>query len=100
MLSRGTYKGCKIEFTRDECDVPLPTRALMPRAPTRAPPPKMKTVANRFGMLNLDGTEDGSDDEQPSSPRDQSTTGGYADAEGKGHFGVSLRFLDDAESTV
>lgn len=101
MLSRTTYKGCKIEFSRDECDTPLPVRTLTPKSSVRAPPPRKMPVANRFDMLNLDdGSEDGSEDDQPSSPKDGYTAGHYAYGKGKDNVGVSLRFVDDVESTA
>src|ERR1700712_306160 len=53
MMSRTTYKGCKIEFFPDECDVPLPT----PTYKMRAPPPKAvkknMPLANRFDLLKM-----------------------------------------------
>lgn len=73
MLSRSTYKGCKIEFFADECDVPLPQRTI---AKTPAPPKSVKRQAmpttNRFNLLNMDGTEDDSAEEDE-SPADDSS---------------------------
>jgi len=65
MLSRSGYKGMRIEWAPDECAGPfphveLPVRTVhVPASQTK----KMELLANRFGCLNTDGTEDGSDDE-------------------------------------
>lgn len=69
MMSRGLYKGLKIEWFPDEC------AALLPRTPAsslRVPrpvskpqkKPSLQTLANRFALLDTDGTDDGSGDEQ------------------------------------
>lgn len=63
MMSRLPYKGMKIEYYPDECAKPLPKIQQVPRE--RPPPPakKLNPAANRFQMLNLDGADDSSDDE-------------------------------------
>jgi len=60
MMSRAEYKGCKVEFYRDECDVPLPVRTFESRGPGIAPMPKSRKpiVGNRFGMLKIECAED------------------------------------------
>ena len=64
MMSRGRYKGMKIEFYADECAESLPTPQLTPKKANATPESsKNTTMANRFQMLNMDGTEDGSADE-------------------------------------
>ncbi|KAF2725093.1 hypothetical protein K431DRAFT_216614 [Polychaeton citri CBS 116435] len=64
MLSRTAYKGCKVQFVPDECDVPLPERM----RPTKVPAVSVSmekrrqgAVSNRFDLLNTEGTESGSD---------------------------------------
>ena len=88
-MSRSTYKGCKIAFFRDECDVPLPVKTFVPK--TTMPEKKMKVAAvtNRFNMLNIDGTE-GSSDEENRTPSDNDNDSDDETA----NLGVSLNFLD------
>ncbi|OQO10813.1 hypothetical protein B0A48_04113 [Cryoendolithus antarcticus] len=69
MMSRVAYRGCRIEFVVDECDVPLPVHVKRVE-PVRKETGKGKVMmANRFGLLNMDGTEADSDEENraPSS---------------------------------
>ena len=63
MMSRGAYKGARIEWYPDECAVPLPKVQYLPKKENAPQPPKQtNTMINRFQMLNLDdGTEDGSE---------------------------------------
>jgi len=64
MMSRATYKGMKIEWYPDECAQPLPKVQHPPKKEnTPAPSKKLNPMVNRFQMLNMDGTEDGSEDE-------------------------------------
>ena len=66
MMSRATYKGMKIEWYPDECAQPLPKLHHPPRKEnTSAPSKKLNPMVNRFQMLNMDGTEDGSGDDEP-----------------------------------
>lgn len=94
MMSRSTYKGCKIEFVRDECDVPLPQRKITPRSAFAAAVPSKKATPtlNRFNLLNMEGTEAGSDEEN----RTPSQDGSYDDETMDGPYprGVNLNFLD------
>ena len=62
MMSRAMYKGMKIEWYPDECALPLPKQPLVPKKES-VPRPIRKTNAalNRFQLLHIDGTEDGSD---------------------------------------
>ena len=91
MMSRSTYKGCKIEFFRDECDVPLPAKPFVSktvgaeRVKKAAP-----AISNRFDMLNIDGADGSSDEENrtPSDGDDDQTL------DTTSHVGVSLNFLD------
>lgn len=59
---RSTYKGSKIEWDNDECaaalDKPIPARK--ENLPTKK---KDAPLMNRFQLLNMDGTEDGSEDD-------------------------------------
>ena len=91
MMSRSTYKGCKIEFIRDECDVALPLRTYT--AKTVGAEKKVKksepAIRNRFDMLNIDGADRGSDEENrtPSDGDDRTV-------DTTSHAGVNLNFLD------
>ena len=55
------YKGSKIEWASDECAAPLER----PQLRRENVPPKKKDapLMNRFQLLNMDGTEDGSQDD-------------------------------------
>ena len=57
-----TYKAIKIDWDEDECAAPLekPQRA----AEMLATKKKETPMVNRFELLNVDDTEDGSDDEE------------------------------------
>lgn len=87
MMSRSAYKGCRVEFCPDECDVPLPERRLSSR-PTANGPVQSKKITNRFGLLNFDGTENGSDDVHSADDGESETL------EASSNFGVRLDFLD------
>ena len=94
MMSRTTYKGCKVEFFRDECDVPLPARAAAPKRVVSEPVKSNVGIVNRFNLLNVDDA-DGSSDEENRAPSE----GDGSDDEGTvdmmpENVGVSLRFLD------
>ncbi|KAI9732676.1 MAG: hypothetical protein M1834_004013 [Cirrosporium novae-zelandiae] len=69
MMSRQNYKGMKIEWYPDECGQPLPKIQHMLRKEnySQAPVKKVDIMVNRFQMLNMDGTEDGSDDDDEDS---------------------------------
>lgn len=109
MMSRTTYRGCKISFFPDECDQPLPARAVAPKAmPMESASRKAPPLANRFDMLNLDGTSSvsGSSDEehrtpeQSSLPDDDEEDEDEEDAIGyTSRHGVSLHFLDSDSTT-
>lgn len=99
MMSRKEYKGCKIEFFPDECDVPLP--AIQPKhaysrvtSAQTGPIKKKAPISNRFDMLNIDGADGSSDEENRTPSDDDSDT---IDEESE-RVGVNLRFLD-SEST-
>lgn len=63
MMSRATYKGSRIEWSADECSQDLPKTPPQPRkANPPAPAKKANHMINRFHMLNMDGTEDGSEE--------------------------------------
>ncbi|KAG8530008.1 uncharacterized protein KY384_005490 [Bacidia gigantensis] len=68
MMSRTGYRGMKIEWYPDECSQPLPKKQSNFRKENRVPSPskRLNTAVNRFQMLGIDGTEDGSStDEEP-----------------------------------
>ena len=92
MMSRSTYKGCKIEFVADECDVPLPTKTYVPKAigaEKRAKKPA-PAISNRFDMLNIDGADRSSDEENRAPSDDDDNT-----VDTTSHAGVNLSFLDN-----
>lgn len=67
MMSRSTYKGCKIEFYPDECDSPIPLPAPRPTVnKQRELGGKGFETMNRFGMLGLDDSR--SSDEENHGP--------------------------------
>ena len=60
MMSRGTYKGMRIEWYPDECAQPLPNIQHVPKKENGIlPARKLNPMVNRFQMLNMDGSEDG-----------------------------------------
>ena len=78
MISRNAYKGC-VEFLADECDVPLPQRivqkTMAPTVEVRKNPGRTP-LPNRFGLLNTEGTESDSDEENQ-DPNTDSIEAGY-----------------------
>ncbi|MCJ1472724.1 hypothetical protein MMC13_001373 [Lambiella insularis] len=70
MMSRGAYKSARIEWYPDECAQSLPSCHYVVKKESVVQTAKtLNPMANRFQMLNMDGTEDGSEedeaDEQP-----------------------------------
>lgn len=92
MMSRTAYKGCKIEFYRDECDVPLPQRSFVAKVPAQKPVGLKRPLTNRFDMLNIDGSEDASDEENRMPAARTSDEDDTLDL--NSNVGVSLNFLD------
>jgi len=65
MMSRGVYKGSRIECYPDECAQSLPKIQYVSKKETMPQPAKkLNPMVNRFQMLNMDGTENGSEDEE------------------------------------
>jgi hypothetical protein len=64
MRSRLKFKGMLIDWYPDECARPLPRIAYVPKKENVQPVKKLNPMANRFQLLNMDGTEDGSEDEE------------------------------------
>ena len=64
MMSRRTYKGMRIWFSRDECAEPLVKINTMLRKKMHPSPNKPATRPNRFQLLSLDGTEEGEGDDE------------------------------------
>ncbi|KAH7139202.1 hypothetical protein B0J11DRAFT_575121 [Dendryphion nanum] len=64
MMSRTLYKGLRIDWYPDECAAPLPRPTF--KAPTLIPSVsvKMAPVSNPYAVLDMDGTESESDEEQ------------------------------------
>lgn len=72
MMSRGSYKGIQIESYEDECSTPFPSVHIpVPRKENALPTRKAVSSANRFGLLNMDNTEDVSDDESTDDGKGQ-----------------------------
>ena len=92
MMSRVEYKGCRVWFFDDECDVALPQRKATPFVPAAKQKSQKPVVPNRFGLLNNEGTEAGSDEENqdPDNVASEYEDTSYANSE----FGVRLDFLD------
>ncbi len=89
MMSRQAYRGCKIQFYPDECDVPLPQRSF-----TRAKESvqsvnqsQKPALTNRFSILDLGARDRGSDEEN------RTPSEGNTEVDGV-RVGVSLDFLD------
>lgn len=96
MMSRMEYKGCRIWFFDDECDVALPPQrrvtSLVPSSVAVKNKTQKLTFPNRFGLLNTEGTEAGSDEENQDPEASEYDTS-YAHSE----FGVRLDFLDSED---
>lgn len=95
MMSRIGYKGCKVWFFEDECDVALPDRkakSFVPPSMAAKQKAQKPVVHNRFGLLNTEGTEAGSDEENqdPGNVASEYEDTSYANSE----TGVRLDFLD------
>ena len=61
-MSRGKYKGLRIDFCADECAQSLPVTQRSPlRTDLKPVQKKTSSMVNRFQMLNMDGTEEESD---------------------------------------
>lgn len=101
MMSRTTYRGCKISFFGDECNVPLPARVVSAKFISPEPSRKVTPLSNRFDLLVVDGTNSisGSSNEENQTPkRPASVYDDEYDDEAIGfttRHGVSLQFLDD-----
>lgn len=57
MMSRAKYKGSKIEWTKDDCDVPVPEKKI-PLMPTTKANKQEVIPTNRFEVLSLDSGYD------------------------------------------
>lgn len=68
MMSRATYKGMRIEWYSDECAQPLPKIQAPKKENVQQPPKNPQPMVNRFQMLNMDGTEDGSEEDEDDDP--------------------------------
>ena len=65
MMSRAAYKGSRIEWYPDECAQPPPKiQYVSKKEITPQPAKKLNPMVNRFQMLYMDGTENGSDEEE------------------------------------
>jgi hypothetical protein len=79
MMSRMEYKGCKIWYFEDECDVAPPqlrSSSFVPASVASKKKTQKPIMPNRFGLLNTEGTEAGSDEENQ-DPNGE--TSGYED---------------------
>jgi hypothetical protein len=97
MISRNAYKGC-VDFLADECDVPLPQRVVQK---SMTLPVEVKknfrrpALPNRFGLLNTEGTEADSDEENQDPNNDSSDDSDLAGVHPRS--GVRLDFLDSED---
>lgn len=91
MMSRTAYKGCKVEFFRDECDCPLPVSMSKPKAPPPEPIKKCGSVTNRFNLLSVAESEASSEENNQLL---DSTTENDEIFGMESHVGVRLDFLD------
>jgi len=66
MMSRTTYKGSRIDWDVDECATAFEETQPAPRHEVPAKK-KLAPVTNRFELLNMDRTEDGSSDDEDAS---------------------------------
>lgn len=65
MMSRGGYKGMRIEWYPDECAAPLPKPHYVPKKVSGPlPSDSNKLMANRFNLLDMEGTENGSETDE------------------------------------
>ncbi|KAK5154033.1 hypothetical protein LTR04_006123 [Oleoguttula sp. CCFEE 6159] len=84
MMSRSTYKGCKIEWYPDECATPLPAIHQARKDKVSLPSKNNVSLTNRFELLNTDGTEANSDED------DVQTTTGLSS------YAVELSWVDNS----
>nr|POE89826.1 rna-binding protein mrn1 [Quercus suber] len=75
MLSRSTYKGCKVEFYPDECNLPLPVRTQPGIPPSKRSARKQDTVTNRFDLLGITDNSDDSGMDKSTHEHSDSDTG-------------------------
>ena len=91
MMSRAKYKGNKIEWYPDDCASPLPQPQQKQRtppwqnAPTTQAKKTVQPLVNRFGVLDMDGT-------------DEASSGAEEDLipMGMGQGGIALNWADGA----
>ncbi|KAF2177313.1 hypothetical protein K469DRAFT_732964 [Zopfia rhizophila CBS 207.26] len=64
MMSRTAYKGLRIEWYPDECAAPLPKPSLRAQTLAQAIPAKPVSITNRYTLLDIDGTDADSDEDE------------------------------------
>lgn len=76
LMSRGLYKNVTINWYTDECAGPMPAQMAENRMEPQVLQPKHKLAqnTNRFGYLNMDGTEDGSEVDEERGDEEGETT--------------------------
>ncbi len=79
MMSRAKYKGFRIEFGVDECNVPTPVKPVLVPSQVNTRQPKVEVPVNRFSVLDIGGNESGTETEQENGPMQ-----GVAKRKGKG----------------
>lgn len=96
MMSRTAYRGCKVEFYPDECDVPLPARSQVSKGIPQEPVKNHIAPANRFDMLDT-GSDASSTDIENRDPLDGRSVDSddNSTVDIKRRHGVRLDFLDD-----
>lgn len=68
MMSRMPYRLMRIEYYPDECMEPLPLVRAPVKKEVQRPAKSLNPMANRFQMLNIEDTDDDSDDDATSHP--------------------------------
>lgn len=100
LVSRRTYRGIKIDWIADECTEPWPTATPRPTKATKAVANKtMAQVMNRFGVLNIDGTEDGSHPQVPEETDDGEDDVHDEDEEEESGYGNGLSWTENSIAT-
>lgn len=66
MMSRTTYKGLRIDWYPDECALPLPKPSVRAQTASYIAPTKAVPIANRYMLLDADGLDTESDEDDES----------------------------------
>jgi hypothetical protein len=80
MMSRTAYKGLKIEWYPDECAAPIPKPVSKVWTPAYGAPQKPVPIANRYTLLNPEGSDTESDEDDDSYFTNGIQVNNWADA--------------------